>query len=336
MSARPAGRTMSCRPNVSANMSARAVAASCSIVRSPVPSSSSIQTALLRDQPDIAHFLQVLGVERVGHAQDRGELVDEQPILAIERDVRQVTLLRQPSPVIARDVRDDRGFVVRQAEDLRGRQQVLRVLVMGAQARRRCRCRAAAPPPAAAAARASPRPCSSLSSSKSRVASIATWRPCARSKRYLWPTASALASTWRSKSSAPSRPPGFAKSSSTPVRSDASRHDDLRALRFGEQRAIDEQRRHERFGFDRGQAEALDQRVLVEPLDLVAERQERVARDLAAAGLALLLQDLRGREAHVAADRDHVRDAAERNVEADLVDDVGDVPLQQRRAAGRG
>ena len=130
----PAGRMTSCRPNVCANMSARAVAASCSIVRSPVPSSSSIQVLLAADQAQVADFLRVLGVERIGDAEDRRELVDDQAVRAIERDVRQVAVLRQAAAVVARDVRDDRRLVVGQPEDLRRGEDVLRVLVMGAQA----------------------------------------------------------------------------------------------------------------------------------------------------------------------------------------------------------
>ena len=54
--------------------------------------------------------------------------------LPVERDVRQVAVLRQPAAVVARDVRDDRRFLVRQAEDLRRGEEVLRMLVMRPQA----------------------------------------------------------------------------------------------------------------------------------------------------------------------------------------------------------
>ena len=67
----PIGRMISARPNVSMNMSARAVAASCSIVRSPSPSTSRIQVGSLRSRRAICDLLKVLGVERVGEAQNR-------------------------------------------------------------------------------------------------------------------------------------------------------------------------------------------------------------------------------------------------------------------------
>ena len=39
---------------------------------------------------------------------------------------------------------------------------------------------------------------------------------------------------------------------------------------------------------------------------------------------------MRRRQAHVAADRDHLRDPPERDLQPDLVDDVGDRALEQR------
>ena len=54
--------------------------------------------------------------------------------------------------------------------------------------------------------------------------------------------------------------------------------------------AVDEQRRHERLGLDRRQPEAIDEPVLVQPLDLVAEGEERVARNLADAVAGSLLE----------------------------------------------
>ena len=70
----------------------------------------------------------MFGIERVGDAQDAGELVDDETILSIERDVRQMTALRETAPVITGDVRDDGDFLVRESEDLRCSQDVVRVL----------------------------------------------------------------------------------------------------------------------------------------------------------------------------------------------------------------
>ena len=107
--------------------------------------------------------------------------------------------------------------------------------------------------------------------------------------------------------------------------------DDLARGGLGQQRPVDEQRRQQRLGLDGRQPEAIDQALVVQPLDLVAEREElRRAAISRTPSSGLAARDLRRREPHVAADRDHVRDAFERNLDADLVDDVRDVALEQR------
>ena len=98
---------------------------------------------------------------------------------------------------------------------------------------------------------------------------------------------------------------------------------------LGEQGAIDEHRRHERLRVDRRQPEPVDERFFVEPLDLIAEREELGARQVAVTAGQPLLDELRGGEADVAAERDHVRHPPQRNLAADLLDDVGDVTLEQ-------
>ena len=85
----------------------------------------------------------------------------------------------------------------------------------------------------------------------------------------------------------------------------------------------------QRFRLDRRQPKALDERVLVEPLDFLAERQEPVARDLGKVR-SCRLGDLRRHEADVAADGDDMVDATQRNLESDFLDDVGDVAPDQR------
>ena len=75
------------------------------------------------------------------------------------------------------------------------------------------------------------------------------------------------------------------------------RHDQAAAGGFGEQRAIDEQRRQQRFGFDRRQPEPIDQPVLVQPLDLVAEREKLLARHLPDVGVGLIGQSATPRTA---------------------------------------
>ena len=130
----PGGST-SGLPKVCANMSARAVAASCSIVRSPSPSSSSDPGRVAAAPAATSRtFCACSASSALASAQDRRQLVDDQAVGAIERDVRQVALLRQPAAVVARDVRDDRRLVVGEAEDLRRREDVLRMLVVRAQA----------------------------------------------------------------------------------------------------------------------------------------------------------------------------------------------------------
>ena len=150
------------------------------------------------------------------------------------------------------------------------------------------------------------------------------------------PTASALASTCCSKSAAlePAARLGEVEQHAGPQRRVG---DDEPAGRVSDSSvAVDQQRRHQRLGLDGRQTEPIDQLLLVQPLDRVAERQERVARHLPHAVAGFALEDLRGGEAHVAADRDHVRDAAERNLEPDLVDDVRDRIASAAPAARRG
>jgi hypothetical protein len=89
--------------------------------------------AAARD-PYIADLLCMFGVEGVGDAEQRRQLADDQSILAIESDVRQMALFRGSTTMIAGDIRDDCRFVGRQSEDLRFRQDVLGVLVVRAQA----------------------------------------------------------------------------------------------------------------------------------------------------------------------------------------------------------
>ena len=116
-------------------MSARAVAASCSIVRSPSPSSSSdpgrsrCAPAARRGPSAACSASSALARRRIAAS-----------LLTISRSVRSSAMygrwriLRQPAAMVARDVRDDRRLVVGEAEDLRRREDVLRMLVMRAQA----------------------------------------------------------------------------------------------------------------------------------------------------------------------------------------------------------
>ena len=78
------------------------------------------------------------------------------------------------------------------------------------------------------------------------------------------------------------------------------------------------------------QAEAIDDAVVVEALDLTAEVEEALAADLGDLSVGLAVGELGGDEAHVAADRDHVGDAVERDLDADFFHDVGDVAVEQR------
>ena len=126
------------------------------------------------------HLLQVVGVERVGEAQDRGQLVHEHARVAVERHVGQVRLLGQRAPVVAGDVRDDRHVVAARGRRSPRPTGCTARACGGRAGSRRCRCRAAAPRPPAAAGRASASPCSARSSSNRRTASAATCLACAR------------------------------------------------------------------------------------------------------------------------------------------------------------
>ena len=99
---------------------------------------------------------------------------------------------------------------------------------------------------------------------------------------------------------------------------------------FRQQRPIDEQRRNERLGLDRGQLEAGHEAVVVQPLDLLAERQECLARDLTDSFAILIVLDVRRGQPHIAADGHHLRDPAKRDLQSNFLDDIGDGALEQR------
>ena len=85
-------------------------------------------------QLHVTHLLRMLGVQRIDQTENRSELVDDQPIGAVEGDERHVRVLGQAAAMVAGDVRDDRRLLVREPEDLGRREDVLRMLMVGAQA----------------------------------------------------------------------------------------------------------------------------------------------------------------------------------------------------------
>ena len=116
-------------------MSERAVAASRSIVMSPdAVELAAIHVVSPPHQAQSRFSAACSASSALAMRRIAASLLTMMPVVAIERDVRQVRLLRQAAAVIARDVGDDRGFVVGQPEDLRCGEDVLRVLVMRAQA----------------------------------------------------------------------------------------------------------------------------------------------------------------------------------------------------------
>src|SRR6476620_1531984 len=110
-----------------------------------------------------------------------------------------------------------------------------------------------------------------------------------------------------------------------------ARHDYLADGGLRQQRPVDEQRRAECLRLDGRKSKPLDDAVLGQPLHLVAESQESLARDLVMAVVRFLFLHLRGQKADISAERNHVREPIERNLETDLIDDVRDVPTQQGR-----
>ena len=110
-----------------------------------------------------------------------------------------------------------------------------------------------------------------------------------------------------------------------------ARHDYLADGGLRHQRPVDEQRGPECLRLDGRKSKPLDNAVLVQPLDLVAESQESLARDLVMAVVRFVLLHLRCQKADISAQRNHVREPIERNLETDLIDDVRDVPPQQGR-----
>ena len=87
------------------------------------------------DQAHVAHLLDMLGVERIGQTRRIAA-----SLLTIKRSVRSSAMYGRwlscgrPAAVVAGDVGDDGRLLVGQAEDLRRGEDVLRVLVMRAQA----------------------------------------------------------------------------------------------------------------------------------------------------------------------------------------------------------
>ena len=270
----PVGRTISARPNVSMNMSARAVAASCSMVRSPTPSTSRIQVGSLRRSRRPRDLLQVFGVERVGEAQNRRQLVDDQAVLTIERRVGQVAALRRPAPVVPRDVGDDGRLVVGEAEDLQRRQQVLRVLVVGAQADVDAdvvqqRGHLKEQPLASGEAVVFPALVEQPHREHRDVAAVRAIEPVAMADRF----GARQHLVLEVGCAQPAARRGEVEQDAGPQRGVG--HDDPAGRRFRQQRPVHQQGGHERLGLDGRKTEPVDQLLLVQPLDRVAEARGR-------------------------------------------------------------
>ena len=102
-----ASRKASLRPKTSISMSARASGGQALDREVAAAVDLEHPLVLLAQHAHVAHLLQVVGVERVGHAQDRRQLVDAHAVLRVERHVGQVRLVRGRAAVVARDVGDD-------------------------------------------------------------------------------------------------------------------------------------------------------------------------------------------------------------------------------------
>jgi hypothetical protein len=93
---------------------------------------------------------------------------------------------------------------------------------------------------------------------------------------------------------------------------------------LGQQCAIDQKRRDERFGFNDGQPESVNEAFFVQLRDLLAEGKECLARYLPDAFSVPILVDLGGCESHVTTDRYHLRHAAQWYLQPNLLDDGRD------------
>ena len=178
----------------------------------------------LRSHLDVLHLLQVLGVERVGEAKDGRQLVDTHAVLTAET-------ARTAGGSSAAGRGGDSGrrcattcMSSRERPKISdGCNEVLAVLVVGAEARRTGRCRAAAPRPRAAAGRARTKRVLRLAARRTAASRAVprrarvprrtdTSRPALR--RWRAPARSKSASGWPR--------PAAASSTSRPARSDTS------------------------------------------------------------------------------------------------------------------
>ena len=127
-------------------------------------------------------LLLVLAVERVGDPQDGREAAHLAARLLVELAVAGVARVGRALAVVARDVRDDRALVRRDAHDVGVLDQVLAMLVVAAVVDVVADVVEHGRDRAGAERSRSPKACTSCKSSKSCDAKRHTWRACASSK----------------------------------------------------------------------------------------------------------------------------------------------------------
>ena len=184
----------------------------------------------------------------------------------------------QRAPVIPRDVGDDGRLLVRESEDLRGREDVLRVLVVRAQADVDpdvVEQRGDLQEQALRVRRGRARPAARRTAARrdGDMAAVVAVEAIALAER-LGAGEHLTAELLRARAAAQI---GDVEQHAGAERGVAD--DQPAGGGFATQCAVDEQRRRQRLGLGRGQPEALDQIVFFELRDIVAERQKAVARD---------------------------------------------------------
>jgi CHAD domain-containing protein len=263
----------------------------------------------------------VVGVERVRHAQDGPQLVDQHPRVGVEGHVGQVRLVGRGAPVVAGDVGDDRHVVAAQAEDLRHGEDVLRVLVVAAEVHEDSNVVEESPhlqeqavpgPEAVLGAQGVEEPRGERGH-VCRVASVVA---------VLLPERGGGGQHLAGEVLDPVSLVGPDHVEEEPGTQRRIGDEHLFGLGLEEQLPVDEERRHEGLDLGEGQAVGLHQLLVVEGHRLLAEGEEALAREVPRAEAGVVPHDLIGDEARVPAEGEEVLRLPQRHLAADVLDDV--------------
>ena len=280
---------------------------------------------------NLVNFLQVLGVERVGHAQERRQLVDTDSFIATQARVRGVRLLREAAAMIAGDVADELHVVAGQAENLRGLQEIKAVFVVASQVHELADI-------VQKPGNFQQKPVAFLEcvlggKAVEQLDGQSRDSSCVRLINVISGTEPGGAGQdLRAEVSQT----GFCRHRSCELDQQSGTQRDVGnddARRGGREKkaAIDEQGRHECRSVDLRQTKSIDESLFVTRFDFRADGKKRLAWDFPNP-LLVGLDRLAGGKSHVAPESNHVRDPAQRGFEDEVADDVRDLLRQQPNA----